>query len=285
MEEEDGRRDFAFKRIVFDNGKPFSYGVVIAPDGELIRPDLRIPDEYRNKSSERAFTEIWHNVLEREVAISWQWQHGRHDFQVAYLPTTVTDQQIATSQRLYQEIVGFYADEINWMDIERWRHNPTGAPGWRLRKEPVPTDDELRQTAEAIIARFEKLPDLPGERLRAGLRHADSGDWEIRIEENFGQCTLEPLLPSSIRRLVQLERDYLCHYSVVTNRQEQYNHWVENYEMYRAAIEGHGGQLINVGHDGFCVITDHSSRIYGLNEKSFKLFRQYCIELKSADIT
>lgn len=274
------KRSFAFRRMEYMDGTLLSCGYVLTADGELRKPDQRIPNYSYSEPSQLIFTEIWDEVADDEVAISWEWRHGRYYFTNAILPSSVTGQQIATSKRLYQEVIKFRVDDIDWADMETWRRTPTSAPGWELERKPMPTDEELRRTVNEVFARSEEIPNLPGERFCACLIHKEGDGSYLQIEENFGKCTLEPLLPSSVDRLLQLERDYLCHYAVVTHRQSMRKTYVPLYEKYRAVVEGHGGQMIDVGADGFCITRHGTPEIYGLNGEDYPLFQQYCEALE-----
>lgn len=260
-----------FISVQTKNGGRFcSYGMVVCANGELLNPDHRASIFTNNHVSENERLEIWDEVPEDATALRWEWRHGRHHFTTALRPETATFQMLNTAKRLYRDIISERAADIDWADMCLWRHNPTGAPGWNLEPKPILTDEELCAMVEAANERLAATSGVPYGRPHATLHHLDTG-WHICTEGDFGQCELAPLLNSSVESFLQQERDYLCHVMVVQKRQLQREQFVGQYEQYRSKIEeGLGGQLINVGPDGFCVIINGSSKIYSLNDTDRK---------------
>ncbi len=274
------KRSFAYRKTI-GTEVPLGYGIVINANGEVRQPDRCIPEYLDGRPSERSWIEVWDEIASDEAALSWEWCHNHYHFVTAFTPEAATPQMVTTAQRLYQEILGFHSAEINWGDWDCWRFNPTGAPGWRLgANKPMPTDDEMRALIEAANRRLANVPNLWHERPSAALSYTEEDGWTLSIGDAFGQCNIAPLLPSSVEHFLQLEHDYLCHYAVVKQRQEQRTEYAEKYECRRATIEGHGGCLIDVGADGFCIISNGVAEVYGLNDEDYSVFTQYCEELK-----
>lgn len=261
-------------------GRFCSYGIVVCANGELCNPDHRVPIFTNNHASEGEWLEIWNEVPEDAAALRWEWRHGRHHFTVAFRPEVATRRILNATKRLYQDIINERAVDIDWADMCLWRHNPTGAPGWNLEIKPMPSDEELCAMVEAANKRLEALAEgAPYERPHATLHHLKTG-WYILIDDDFGQCNLMPLLNASVESFLQQERDYLCHIAVVKKRQLQRERFVDWYEQYRFKIEeNHGGQLVDVGPDGFYVTIDGVSKLYGLNDTDFALFEKACKDL------
>lgn len=259
-----------------------SDGVVLRANGELRQPDRCIMDYRDNTPSQFGSTNIWEEIADDEAALKWEWSHGRYHFAVALRPAVVTSQMLDATKRLYQEVVSLHAAEIDWVDMCIWRQNPTGAPGWNLQTEPMRTDEELCALVEAANKRLAAVPGSePYERSHAALHHSEDG-WYLHTDSDFGLSEISPLLNSNVQRFLQQERDYLCHLAVIKSRQEQREEYTEKYERYRSIIERAGGILVDVGADGFCLIVDGVSEIYGLNEGDFQLFTRYIDELKSS---
>lgn len=266
------------------NGVPYSGGIVLCANGELCDPDCRTAISTNNIASNNEWLETWNEVAEDAAVLSWEWRHGRYYFSVILRPEVVTHQMLDAAKRLYHEIVSIHAGEIDWADMCLWRCNPTGAPGWSLEAKPVLTTEELCAMVEAANRRLEAIPDSAYERPHATLHHSESG-WYICTDSDFGKCDMSPLLNASVESFLQQERDYLCHHAVAKSRQEQREDYAEKYESYRSAINQPNSALVDVGADGFCLIVDGVSEIYGLNEGDFQLFIRYIEELKSSGTT
>lgn len=263
-------------------GRFHRYGIVICADGTLNNPDYRISTVTNNLASESEWLEVWNEVPEDAAALRWEWHHGRHHFTVAFRPEVVTQRMLNTAKRLYQDIVSERAADIDWTDMCLWRHNPTGAPGWNLEVKPIPSDEELCARVEAANKRLEAFAGSASyERPRATLHHLETG-WHILIDDDFGQCSLAPLINASVESFLQQERDYICHTLAIQNRRQLHEFFAPRYELFRSDIESHEGQLLDMGADGFCVIVGDEAKIYGLSDNELTLFARYCESLKQA---
>ncbi len=180
----------------------------------------------------------------------------------------------AKASELQNEFRALHATEIDWADDDLWRLNPLG-DDWL--SEPTEYD---ATAASRIIAkanhRLQTLPDPHGDRPFAELVQ-DGDEWCLRVSSaNSDHETRERLNRWSVPDFLRLERDYTCHAMVVRERQFMRKDYAHRYEELRSAAEAHGGQLIDVGIDGFCLFINGAAEIYALNEEDFLLFERFC---------
>lgn len=276
-------RKFVVEKIV-KNDILEADGVVIDPNGELRQPDHCEKKPYDQQSMKGEWIKTWDEIGEDEFAGTWEWHDGCYRFKVQILPEVITQQMIATAKRLYREILQFHVTEINWHDRDLWQRNPTGAPGWNLEPAIEPTAENFCAQLLATDQHIQSLSYHPFDVIPYTALVRCGTEWRVDVgicsrnepPRSFSLPAGSELLSSPwVKAFMQWERDCICHSLVIDHLKSQRDHYAPLYEQYRARIEFHGGELIDLGYDGFCLIVNAVPELYTFKAEDFELFQAY----------
>lgn len=251
--------------------------IVVRADGTMREPDHVIPRWNCNTSADNLATLVWDSITDDEAALSWKWAYGRLTLEVNIRPTHVTaEMQSAVNQEAHR-IRGLYADRIDWMDNDVWTRDPLAGLGWQLQSFDDPGVAVLQEMIDTINQQVDAVTSEDWHPFARYYKN-ENGIWEMTVESDF-ESTAGLLDIDNVQHFQQMMKDYICHCVVVKSNELHRTMVAAKYEKYRALVEKHDGQMIDLGMNGYLILREGIPELYCLDDGDFVVFEEFCQHL------